>query len=167
MCAAAHCPRTPQETAYFAYAIDVANDWRELLGLPRDAKYDTVASGLGGLPLDPAEAAPTYSFNAEAACCYVDPASCPPGRFGGRDQCSPQGGHPSPAAVLGLFDGRRRGDRYGVDAVTANNTIAAITYKWQWSNGGGWGAQGASGEGAPWQRVPPLRVRPLSHSLPL
>ena len=108
-----------------AYALDVANEWRELLGLARDAKYDAVAAGLGGLPLDPAEAAPTYSFNAEASCCYT--STCPPGRFGGLDQCSPQGGHPSPAAVLGLLNGRRFGDRYGVDQATANNTVAAIT----------------------------------------
>ena len=125
------------ETVYHAYTLDVANEWRELLGLPRDAKYDAVAAGLGGLPLDPAQSAPTYSFNAEASCCYN--SSCPDGRFGGRDQCSPQGGHPSPAAVLGLLNGRRFGDRYGVDAATANNTVAAITYSWQWSNGGGWG----------------------------
>ena len=125
------------ETVYFASVLDVANDWRELLGLARDAKYDAVASGLGGLPLDPAQSVPTYSFNAEATCCYN--ATCPPGRFGGRDQCSVQSGHPSPAAVLGLLDGRRFGDRYGVDAAAANATVAAITYSWQWSNGGGWG----------------------------
>ena len=125
------------ETVYFAYALDVANEWRELMGLPRDAKYDAVAAGMGGLPLDPAQAAPTYSFNAEASCCYN--TSCPPGRFGGRDQCSTNAGHPSPAAVLGLLNGRRFGDRYGVDAVTANNTVAAITASWDWNNGGGWG----------------------------
>ena len=55
------------ETVYHAYTLDVANEWRELLGLPRDAKYDAVAAGLGGLPLDPAQSAPTYSFNAEAS----------------------------------------------------------------------------------------------------
>ena len=123
------------ETVYMAYALDVANEWRELRGLPRDAQYDAVAAGLGGLALDPAQAAPTYAFNAEAACCYN--ATCPPGRFGGRDQCSTNAGHPSPAAVLGLVNGRRFGDRYGVDQATANNTILAITENWAWSNGGG------------------------------
>lgn len=127
------------ETVYYAYALDVANEWRELLGLPRDAQYDRVAAGLGGLPLDPAQATPTYSFNAEAACCYVAPAACPPGRFGGRDQCSPRSGHPSPAGVLGLYDGRKYGDRYGVSAAAANATVAAITNGWGWSDGGGWG----------------------------
>ena len=125
------------ETVYMAYALDVANEWRELRGLPRDAQYDAVAAGLGGLALDPAQAAPTYAFNAEAACCYNE--SCPPGRFGGRDQCSTNSGHPSPAAVLGLLNGRRFGDRYGVDQVTANNTVLAITDNWTWSNNGGWG----------------------------
>ena len=86
------------ETVYFAYALDIANEWRELLGMPRDATWDAVAAGLGGLPLDPQNTtAPSYSFNAEAACCYVASASCPPGRFGGKDQCSPKTGHPSPA----------------------------------------------------------------------
>jgi hypothetical protein len=125
------------ETVYFAYVLDVANEWRELQGLARDAHYDAVAAGLGGLALDPAQAAPTYSFNAEAACCYN--RTCPPGRFGGRDQCSTNGGHPSPAAVLGLLNGRRFGDRYGVDQSTANNMIAAIANNWDWSSGGGWG----------------------------
>lgn len=142
------------ETVYHAYTLDVANEWRELLGLPRDAKYDAVAAGLGGLPLDPAQSVPTYSFNAEASCCYN--SSCPDGRFGGRDQCSPQGGHPSPAAVLGLLNGRRFGDRYGVDAATANNTVAAITYSWQWSNGGGWGWGERRGRLA--ARAPPLHA---------
>ena len=125
------------ETVYFAYALDVANEWRELLGLPRDVQYDTVAAGLGGLALDPAQAEPTYSFNAEAACCYN--ASCPAGRFGGRDQCSTNAGHPSPSAVLGLLNGRRFGDRYGVDAATANNTVRAITENWGWQDGSSWG----------------------------
>jgi hypothetical protein len=125
------------ETVYAAVALDIANEWRELLGQPRDAKSDAVAGGLCGLPLDPAQSAPTYAFNAEAACCYN--ASCPPGRFGGRDQCDVQAGHPSPAAVLGLLNGRRRGDRYGVDAATANTTVATIAYSWKWSDGAGWG----------------------------
>jgi len=41
--------------------------------------------------------------------------------------------------VLGLLNGRRFGDRYGVDQVTANNTVLAITDNWTWSNNGGWG----------------------------
>ena len=44
-----------------------------------------------------------------------------------------------PAGVLGWLDGRRFGDRYGVDAATANATVAAITERWAWSSGAGWG----------------------------
>ena len=76
------------ETVYFAAMLDVANEWRELQGLPRDARYDAVAAGLGGLALDPAEDPPAYSFNFNAACCYVNKSACPPGRFGGRDACA-------------------------------------------------------------------------------
>ena len=125
------------ETVYFAVTLDIANEWRELLAMPRDAKYDAVAAGMGGLPIDPAQAVPTYAFNAEAACCYN--TSCPPGRFGGRDQCSTNSGHPSPAAIFGLLNGRRFGDRYGVDAATANATVAAIAVGWDESAGAGWG----------------------------
>jgi hypothetical protein len=58
---------------YFAYALDVANEWRVLAGLSEDAHWANVSGLLGNLPLDPAEAAaPAYSFNAEvrrgAAC---------------------------------------------------------------------------------------------------
>ena len=41
--------------------------------------------------------------------------------------------------MLGLLNGRRRGDRYGVDAATANTTVATIAYSWKWSDGAGWG----------------------------
>ena len=119
--------------------LDVANSWRELRGLPRDARYDAVAAGLGGLQLDPAEAPPAYSFNANAACCYVDPGACPPGRFGDRTACSPQKGHPMPAGILGWVDGRRFGDKYGVDAAAANATVGAIAERWAWASGAGWG----------------------------
>lgn len=128
------------ETVYFSYVLDIANDWKALLGLDSNPLWATVASSLGqGLPLDPAQSQPTHSFNALAACCYIDASSCPNGRFGGMDQCSPQDGHPSPAAVLGMVNGRMHGDRYGVDAETANNTIAVITSGWGWNAGGAWG----------------------------
>ena len=119
--------------------LDIANEWRELQGLPRDARYDAVAAGLGGLALDPAEDPPAYSFNVNAACCYVNRSTCPPGRFGGRDACSAQSGHPMPAGVLGWVDGRRFGDRYGVDAAVANATTRAIVERWGWASGGAWG----------------------------
>jgi protein-glucosylgalactosylhydroxylysine glucosidase len=127
------------ETVYFSVALDMANEWREYLGMERDALYDAVASGLGGLPLDPAESVPTYSFNGNAACCYVTSAECPSSRFGGLDQCDYQAGHPSPSAITGLLNGRRFGDRYHVDAKTSNNTVAAIVNRWQWSDGSSWG----------------------------
>ena len=130
--------RSTFETVYFAYAIDVANEWRVLAGLPEDPAWSNVSSRLGNLPLDPAQAAPTYSFNAAAACCYVPAASCPPGRFGGRSQCSPLTGHPMPAGIYGMVNGRYRGDAYGVTVEAANNTIAAMvanwSYSWAWDN---------------------------------
>jgi hypothetical protein len=50
---------------YFAYALDVANEWRALQGLPLEAHWANVSGLLGNLPLDPAETEPVYSFNAE------------------------------------------------------------------------------------------------------
>ena len=138
--------RPTYETVYTALALDLANEWRVLLGLPEDAHWANVSGGLGNLPLDPAESPPAYSFNAAAACCYVPAAQCPPGRFGGRDQCSPQEGHPSPSAVLGMIDGRYHGDKYGVNAATANATVKAITERWAWSAGGSWGWDNVRGQ---------------------
>ena len=123
------------ETVYFAYALDVANEWRALLGLPEDPGWANVSARMGNLPLDPAQAAPTYSFNSQAACCYVAPKDCPAGRFGGRAQCSPLRGHPMPAGVLGMVNGRRRGDAFGVSVEAANNTIGVMVASW----GAGWG----------------------------
>jgi len=122
------------ETVYFAYALDVANEWRDLLGLPAEDSWETVSAGMSNLPRDPAMP-DTYSFNAAAACCYVAPAQCPPGRFGGKAQCSPLRGHPMPAGILGMVNGRYKGDKYGVDVATANATIQAMVLNW----GAGWG----------------------------
>ena len=120
------------ETVYFAYALDVANDWRAALGLPAEPAWANVSAQMRNLPLDPAEPAgePKYAFNAAAACCFMPAAACPPGRFGGRAQCSPLSGHPMPAGVLGMVNGRKRGDKYGVDVATANNTIRVMVEKW-------------------------------------
>ena len=123
------------ETVYFAYALDVAGEWRELLGQLPDPAWANVSGLMSNLPLDPAQAVPTYSFNAAAACCYVDKADCPVGRFGGKEQCSPLSGHPMPAGILGMVNGRRRGDKYGVDLAAANATIEVMVKSW----GAGWG----------------------------
>jgi hypothetical protein len=45
--------------------LDVANDWLELTGQPRNATWDKIAIGFAPLFVDPASPAdtPLYSFN--------------------------------------------------------------------------------------------------------
>ena len=82
--------RPTYETVYFAYALDIANEWRVAQGMPENSKWARVAAGLGNLALDIGMSKPTYSFNAVAACCYIDASQCPPGARAVLDQCSPQ-----------------------------------------------------------------------------
>jgi hypothetical protein len=133
------------ETVYSAYVLDVANDWRGLLGLAPDPAYASVAGSLASLPIDAASppAAPLYSLNLLCACMYLEGgaknASCeqaflPPGG----SSCSATTSHPLVVAPLGMVNGRARGGRYGVNATTANATVAAVLANWGvW--GGTWG----------------------------
>jgi hypothetical protein len=134
------------ELVYSALALDIANDWREALGLPRSALYDAVAGGLPPLHTDPAAppGAPRYTFDDGCVCQLLAGgarnASC-------RAEWVPAAGsncpalaeHPLMLGVLGMVNGRAHGDRYGVSAATANNTLAGVWGSWgQWKGAWGW-----------------------------
>lgn len=142
--------------------LDVANDWLELTGQPRNATWDRMAGAFARPFVDPASppGAPLYSFNYACAwwvaqhrreprsqrrglpdpfrllfrSAYVPASACPAGRYGNRTQCSPLTSHPMPAGLVGMLDGLRAADRYGVSAATANNTVAATAALWGWGN---------------------------------
>ncbi len=110
--------------------LDVANNWLELLGQPRNASWANIANKLATPFIDPASPpdTPLYSFNAACACAYTRPGQCPPGRFSNKTQCSALTSHPKPAGLMGVLNGLA----VGVDAQTANNTVAATVNMWGW-----------------------------------
>lgn len=58
---------------YFGLMLDVANEWLELEGRPRNATWDRIAQGLSQPYVDPASppGTPLYSFN--FACAWSAP----------------------------------------------------------------------------------------------
>jgi hypothetical protein len=131
------------EVVYLGYALDLANEWRELMGLQRDPLYDAVAGNLAPLHTDPAPPTPgepVYTFDDRCVCQFRDAASCPPGAVPpSGNNCGPFSDHPLQLGVLGMINGRRLGDRYGVDVATANNTLRAVWGNWaKWTGAWGW-----------------------------
>ena len=134
------------EVVYAAYALDLANEWRELMGLARDALYDAVASNLAPLhtdPVPPTPGEPVYTFDDRCVCQFLvngtrnarcTPDIVPPGG----SNCDAFSDHPLMLGVLGMINGRRLGDRYGVSVDIANSTLRAVWSNWPaW--GGAWG----------------------------
>ena len=120
------------ELVQFAYALDVANEWKSLLGLPQDPHWADVASRLSKPVVDIGSDAshPTYSFNLDCACVF-NLTSCPPNRYD-KTQCDVLTSHPAMVGIYGMINGRAQGDRYGVDIATANNTVAMVASLWGW-----------------------------------
>jgi hypothetical protein len=146
------------ELVYFALGLDIANQWRVLQGLQKNATWDAMAGQFARLFIDPQTqpSAPAYSNNYECACLYVDSSACPAGRYGNKDQCGPRQSHPMALAILGeiggeyflcsieidvpftkgMINGRRWGDKYGVDLAVLNNTVAGVLNTWDWGDPG-------------------------------
>ena len=130
---------------YVGLVLDIANEWRAFLGLPPNPLYDAVAGGLAPLHTDPASppGEPRYTFDAGCVCQFLpggehDPACQREWVPAAGSNCPPLREHPLMLGVLGMLNGRARGDRYGVDVATANNTLAAVWEQWG-SWGGAWG----------------------------
>jgi hypothetical protein len=134
------------ETVYLALALDVANDFRAALGLPRDERYDAVARNVAPLHTDPAAppGAPRYTFDDACVCQLLpggahDPACEKAWVPAAGSNCPPLAEHPLMIGVYGMINGRARGDRYGVDVATANNTLAGVWANWgAWRGAWGW-----------------------------
>ena len=135
------------EVVYAAHTLDLANEWRQAAGLLPDPRYDAVAGGLAVLPTDPAsppDGPPLYSLDRWCVCMYLsggakNPACQRQWAPAGGSSCEPVTSHPLVVGVLGIVNGRYRGDRYGVDARSANATLATVLREWvNWTHAWGW-----------------------------
>lgn len=137
------------ELVYTAYTLDLASEWRAVLGLAPSPSYEAVAGNIAALPLDPAWPAspantPLYSLDVGCVCYYL------PGGAGnalcdkkllpaGGSTCGSVSSHPLLVGAFGLVNGLARGGRYGVDRSTANASVAEIIRLWpQWTSAWGW-----------------------------
>ena len=96
------------ELAYWSWALQTAQQWRERLTLPRNEKWDRILQNLAPLP--------------KKNGLYVALESHPD-TF---DNVASRHDHPTMLAPLGLLPGR------GVDRNTMNRTLDAVLSKWDW-----------------------------------
>lgn len=97
------------ELAYWRWALGVAQQWRERLGLPRDEKWDHVIAHLAPLPQKDGK--------------YVALGSNPD-TF---DNIDSRHDHPTMLAPLGVLPGGP-----GVDRATMERTLEAVLQTWDW-----------------------------------
>jgi hypothetical protein len=96
------------ELAYWRWALQTAQQWRERLGMARDAKWDDVIQRLAPIPQKDGR--------------YVALASHPD-TF---DNIASRYDHPTMLAPLGLLPGK------DVDRATMNRTLDAVLADWDW-----------------------------------
>jgi hypothetical protein len=96
------------ELAYWRWALQTAQQWRERLGMPRDTKWDDIIQRLAPIPQKDGR--------------YVALASHPD-TF---DNIASRHDHPTMLAPLGLLPGA------DVDRATMNRTLDAVLADWDW-----------------------------------
>jgi hypothetical protein len=101
------------DLAYWRWGLDMAQVWRERMGLPREPRWDEVRRGLAPLP----EAGGVYVHSAEWADTYE----------------KRNWEHPDPVGVLGMLP-----PVDGVDPETARRTAKRVWKTWQWDRTWGW-----------------------------
>lgn len=100
------------ELAYWAYALGVAQRWRERLGMKRKAEWDRVIASLSALPVRDGV--------------YLAHENCPQ-TYSARNY-----DHPSMLAALGMLSGA------GVDRETMRRTLRKVMKEWKWDTTWGW-----------------------------
>ena len=96
------------ELAYWRWALEVAQQWRTRLGLPREAKWDDILAHLAPLPVQEGK--------------YVALASTPDTW----DNLASRHDHPEMLMSLGFLPG------LGVDRPTMARTLDAVLKTWDW-----------------------------------
>jgi hypothetical protein len=100
------------ELEYWDYGLDLAQRWRERLGLRRDPKWDDVRTRLAPLPVKDGV--------------YLAHENCPQ-TFTDRNR-----DHPSMLYALGTLPGRK------VDRETMRRTLNKVIAGWRWEDTWGW-----------------------------
>ncbi|HRH42238.1 MAG TPA: hypothetical protein PKY82_11485 [Pyrinomonadaceae bacterium] len=100
------------ELEYWRYGLKKANQWRERLGLKREAKWDEIVSKLSKLP--------------EKDGVYLAHENCPQ-TFTERNI-----DHPSMLAAYGILNGEL------VDKETMRRTLKKVMKEWNWADTWGW-----------------------------
>jgi hypothetical protein len=100
------------ELAYWAFGLELAQRWRQRVGLPRSASWDQVIAGLAPLPVREGV--------------YLAHENCPQ-TFTERNR-----DHPSMLASLGVLPGNK------VDRETMRRTLHKALKEWQWDETWGW-----------------------------
>jgi hypothetical protein len=104
------------ELAYWSWALQKAQLWKERLGLPRDKKWDTIINNLAPLP----QLNGVYLATESTPDCY-EPAS----RY--------LTDHP---AVLGAYSSLPA--VHGLDTTIMKNTLDTVWKVWKWNDTWGW-----------------------------
>jgi hypothetical protein len=118
------------DLAYWRWALDKAQEWRQRRGLARNPHWDEVRRNLAPLPVVDG----LFVHSAAWTNTYSNPKRS-------RE-------HPDPAGVLGMLPPIE-----GVDAEIARRTVAKVWTTWNWSSVWGWDfawlAMGAARTGQP------------------
>lgn len=124
------------ELAYWRYGLSVAQQWRERLGLERQAKWDEVLNKLSAYPVNNG----LYQNSENAMNTFEDPKHR-------RD-------HPTMLGAYGMLPGE------GIDKDAMGDTLDAVLASWNWSHTWGWDypmvAMSAARLGRPEQAVDAL-----------
>lgn len=116
------------DLAYWRWGLDKAQDWRQRVGLPREAYWDEVRSHLAPLPVSDG----VFVHSAEWLDTYTKRAF----------------EHPDPIGVFGMLPPIE-----GVDHETARRTLLKVWQTWDWNKCWGWDfpwiAMGAARNGEP------------------
>lgn len=104
------------ELAYWSWALQVAQDWKKRLGMPREKKWDEIINNLAPLP----QLNGVYLATESTADCYQ------PGSRYLTD-------HP---AVLGAYSSLPA--VHGLDTMVMKRTLDTVWKVWQWNDTWGW-----------------------------